>query len=96
MKSTKYKNMKDLARDLGVDPQIGEIAELKATLTKEIQKVITKKDLTHQEVSDLSGVPRSAITGIVSGSLQKVTVDRLMRVLASLGKSFSLKIKDAA
>jgi len=96
MKSTKYNSMKDLAKDLGLDPQVGEIAELKAKLTKEIQKVITKKDLTHQEVSDLSGVPRSAITGIVSGSLQKVTVDRLMRVLSSLGKSFSLKIKDVA
>lgn len=96
MKSTKYNSMKDLAKDLGLDPQVGEIAELKAKLIKEIKKVITKKGLTHQEVSDLSGVPRSAVTGIVSGSLQKVTVDRLMRVLASLGKSFSLKIKDVA
>lgn len=96
MKSTKYNNSKDLAKDLGPDPQVGEIAELKVKLTKEIQKVITKKDLTHQEVSDLSGDLRSAITGVFSGSLQKVTVDRLMRVLASLGKSFSLKIKDAA
>lgn len=96
MKSTKYSNVKDLAKDLGLASQIGEIAELKAKLTKEIQKTITKKELTHQEVSDLSGVPRSAITGIVSGSLQKVTLDRLIRILVSLGKSFSLKIKDVA
>ena len=96
MKSTKYNSMKDLAKDLGVDSQVGEIAELKAKLTKEIQKVITKKELTHQEVSDMSGVPRSAVTGIISGSLQKVTIDRLIKVLASLGKSFSIKVKDAA
>lgn len=96
MKSTNYSSTKELAKDLGLDPQLGEIADLKASLTKEIQKVITKKNLTHQDVAELSGVPRSAITGIVSGSLQKITIDRLMRVLASLGKSFSLKIKDAA
>lgn len=96
MKSKSYTNMKDLASDLGLDPQLGEIAEVKALLTKEIQKSIDKQGLTHQEVAELSGVPRSAITGIVSGSLQKVTVDRLMRVLASLGKTISVKIKDVA
>ena len=96
MKSTKYKNMKTLAKDLGLDPRVGELAELKAILTKEIIKAIEKKGLTHLEVSEKSGVPRSAITGIVSGSLQRVTMDRLMRVLASLGKSISIKVKDAA
>ena len=94
--SKKYKNMSDLAGDLGLDPRIGEIAELKAKLTKEIIKIINKKKLTHQEVSDLSSVPRSAITGIVSGSLQKVTIDRLLRIISSLGKSISIKVKDAA
>ncbi|MBT7610592.1 MAG: XRE family transcriptional regulator [Bacteriovoracaceae bacterium] len=96
MKSTRYKNMNDLAKDLGLDPRLGEVAELKAKLTKEIIKIINKKGLTHQEVSSLSSVPRSAITGIVSGSLQKVTIDRLMRVLSSLGKSISFKLKDVA
>ncbi len=96
MKSTRYKNMKDLAGDLGLDPQLGEIAELKAKLTKEIIKTIKKKGLTHQKVADLSSVPRSAITGILSGSLQKVTFDRLMKILQSLGKSISFKLKDAA
>lgn len=96
MKSTRYKNMDDLAGDLGLDPRLGEIAELKAKLTKEIIKIMDKRGLTHQEVSELSTIPRSAITGIVSGSLQKVTIDRLMRILSSLGKSISVKVKDAA
>jgi predicted XRE-type DNA-binding protein len=96
MKSTTYDNMKDLAEDLGLDPQLGEIAELKANLTMEIIKAIDKKGLTHQEVADLSTVPCSAITGIISGSLQKVTVDRLMKILSSLGKSITVKVKDAA
>lgn len=96
MKSKKYDSVKEIAKDLGLDPKIGELAVLKAELTLEILKIIQKKGLTHKEVSELSGVPRSSVTGILNGSLQKVTLDRLIRILISLGKSLSIKIKDAA
>lgn len=96
MKSKKYDSVKEIAKDLGLDPKIGELALLKAELTLEIQNIIQKKGLTHKEVSELSGVPRSSVTGILNGSLQKVTLDRLIRILISLGKSLSIKIKDAA
>ena len=71
MKSKTYKNVSDLAVDLGLTAERGLIAEMKANLTKEIIKAIGKKELTHKEVSELSGVPRSAITGIINGSLQR-------------------------
>ena len=96
MKSKKYDSVKEVAKDLGLDPKLGELAVLKAELTLEIQNIIQKKDLTHKEVSELSGVPRSSVTGILNGSLQKVTLDRLIRILILLGKSLSIKIKDAA
>jgi hypothetical protein len=32
-----------------------------------------------------SRVPRSAVTGILSGSLQKVTIDRVLRLLEAAG-----------
>ena len=92
MKSKRYEDMKDIAKDLGLDPKMGELAQLKADLTKEIIKTIENKELTHQEVAELSGAPRSAVTGIVNGSLQKVTVDRLMRILLSLGNKVSVKV----
>ncbi len=96
MKSTRYKKVSDLARSLGIDSKYGELAELKAKLTKEIIRAIKKQELTHLEVSELSDVPRSAITGIVNGSLQRVTIDRLIRILSSLGKSISVKVKNVA
>ena len=96
MKSTRYKSVSNLARGLGIDSKYGELAELKAKLTKEIIKAIRKQELTHLEVSELSDVPRSAITGIVNGSLQRITVDRLIRILSSLGKSISFKVKNVA
>ncbi|MEX0798285.1 MAG: XRE family transcriptional regulator [Bacteriovoracaceae bacterium] len=96
MKSKTYKNIADLAVDLGLSAERGLVAEMKAKLTKEIIKTIKKQGLTHKEVADLSGVPRSAVTGIINGSLQKVSIDRLIRILGTLGKTIELKIKKAA
>lgn len=92
----RYKKVSDLAVSLGVSKERGQLAELKSRLTKEIKKFIELNELTHQELADLSGVPRSAITGIINGSLQKVTLDRLLRVLFSLGVKIEMKIKTAA
>ncbi|MDA9189584.1 helix-turn-helix domain-containing protein [bacterium] len=96
MKSKTYKNASDLAEGLGLCAERGLVAQMKAKLTKEIIKAISKEDLTHQEVAELSGVPRSAVTGIINGSLQKVSIDRLIRILGTLGKTVELKIKKAA
>ncbi len=92
----KYKNMSDLSVSLGLSKERGQLAELKSRITKEIIKFIEVNELTHQELANLSGVPRSAITGIINGSLQKVTLDRLLRVLFSLGLKIEMKIKAAA
>lgn len=92
----KYKKVSDLAISLGVSKERGQLAELKSRLTKEIKKFIEANELTHQDLADLSGVPRSAITGIINGSLQKVTLDRLLRILFSLGLKIEMKIKTAA
>lgn len=96
MKTTKYKSIANLAEDIDLDPQVALVAEFKAKLTLEIIKVVSKKKLTHQEVATLSGLSRSSVTGVISGSLQRVSIDRLMRILLSLGKSVSIKVKDAA
>jgi predicted XRE-type DNA-binding protein len=96
MKSKKFKKIEDFAKEVGLSKERGKIAEIKALLTYEIIKAIDKQDLTHQNVADLSEVPRSAITGIVTGSLQKVTLDRLVRILTALGKSVELKVRNAA
>lgn len=91
----KYKNTKELALAIGLSEERGQLAELKAKLTKEIILTLKHQNLTHQELSNLSGVPRSAITGIINGSLQKVTIDRLVRILFSLGYIIDMKLKVA-
>ena len=96
MKSKTYKNVGELAKSLGFPRERGVVAEIKAGLTKEIIGIVNKKGVTHREIAALSGVPRSAVTGIISGSLQKVSIERLIRILGVLGKTVELRLKKAA
>ena len=96
MKFKTYKDVSELATAMGLPAEIGLIAEIKAKMVKEVAQSVEKRGMTHQELSDLSGVPRSAITGIINGSLQKVSIARLIRLLVALGNTVDLKIKKIA
>ena len=96
MKLKRYKNASEIATALGLPTSRGVIAEMKANLTSEIIKTIKREGLTHQDVAYISGIPRTAITGIVNGSLQKVSIDRLVRIVTALGKTVELRFKSAA
>ena len=96
MKKAKiHKSMAELAVSLGLPASRGLEAEVKAVLTKALIDGIKRQDLTHQEVADAAGVSRSTVTGIVNGSLQKVTVDRLIRILGAIGLELEVKVKKA-
>jgi predicted transcriptional regulator len=43
------------------------MVDMNATLIKEIMRIVDKKGLTHQDLSRLSGVPQSALAGIIKG-----------------------------
>ncbi len=48
------------------------------------------------ELAHRSGLPRSAVTGILSGSLQKVTIDRVLRLVDAAGLDAEIKVRRAA
>ena len=85
-----------LARQLGIPKSRGLEAVLKAQLIAAIIREIDRRSLTHREVATRSGLPRSAVTGILSGSLQKVTIDRVLRLLGAVGLEASVKVRRAA
>ncbi len=87
---------RELAKKLGVSASDGLEAVLKAELISAILKAAEKRDLTHAEISKKSGVPRSAVTGILNGSLQKVSLDRVLRLLEAVHLTAELRIKEAA
>lgn len=94
-KLKRFKNVQHAAVSLGLSASRGLEAEVKAALTKALIQEIDRGELTHQAVADLAEVSRSTVTGIVNGSLQKVTVDRLLRILGAVGLGIEVRIKRA-
>ena len=85
-----------LAKKLGISPARGMEAVIKAKLITAILAAITKQKVTHTQLAKDSGLPRSAVTGILSGSLQKVTIDRILRLADALNLTVDVKVKKSA
>ena len=69
---------------------------IKAQLIAAVTREMERRGLTHTEVAARSGLPRTAVTGILSGSLQKVTIDRVLRLLEAVGLEASVRVRRAA
>jgi DNA-binding IclR family transcriptional regulator len=54
---------------------------MKAQLITAVPREVTRQQLTHAELAERTGLPRSAVTGILSGSLQN------LRLIVSYGSS---------
>ena len=85
-----------LAAQLGISKSRGLEAVLKAQLITAVSREVHHQKLTHAALARRSGLPRSAVTGILSGSLQKVTIDRLLRLLDAVGLEAEIKVRRAA
>lgn len=86
----------EIAKIVGVSTSRGVEAVLKAQLISAVIKEIEAHDITHAELAKKSKVPRSAVTGIISGSLQKVTIDRILKLVDAVGLVPHVKLTKAA
>ena len=85
----------ELAKKLGISPARGMEAIIKAQLISAVIKAAEKAKLTHVELAKRSGLPRSAVTGILSGSLQKVTIDRVLKLVEAVHLVAEVKVRAA-
>ena len=86
----------ELARMFKIPKGRAVEAIFKADLISAILKELARRPITHAEIASRSGLPRSAVTGILSGSLQKVTIDRVLRILDAVGLEATIKVRRAA
>lgn len=87
---------KKLAEDLGLSVSRGMEAVIKAQLIAGIISAVEKSGITHVELAKRSSLPRSAVTGILSGSLQKITIDRVLKLVEAVGLVAEVRLKKAA
>jgi predicted XRE-type DNA-binding protein len=86
----------ELSKKLKISKSKSLEAVIKADLITAILKSVDSQNLTHAEVAKRSGLPRSAVTGILSGSLQKVTLDRILKLIEAVGLTVETRVKKAA
>ncbi len=92
----KHTSAGDLAKKLKISKSRSLEAVMKADLISAILRTSVEQGFTHAEIAKRSGLPRSAVTGILSGSLQKVTLDRILRLIEAVGLTVETRIKKAA
>ena len=85
-----------LAAQLAIPKSRAVEAVLKAQLIAAISLEVDRQQLTHAEIARRSGLARTAVTGILSGSLQKVTIGRILRLLEAVGLEAEIKVRHAA
>jgi predicted XRE-type DNA-binding protein len=85
-----------LAKLLSIPKSRGLEAVVKAQLTAAVVREVARRGMTHAALAARSGLPRSAVTGMLSGSLQKVTIDRLLRLVEAAGLQAEIKVRRAA
>lgn len=86
----------EIAKLVGVSASRGGEAILKAQFISAIIKEVETQHLTHTELAKRSKLPRSAVTGIISGSLQKVTIDRILKLVDAVGLVPHVKLTKVA
>ena len=67
----------------------------KETLAKEIAGILKERQLTQIEAAYLAGDAPSQLSLIVSGKLRGFSVERMLRILARLGRDVDIIIKAA-
>ena len=86
----------ELAKELGISRARGIEAVIKAQLIRAVIDAADDQNITHEQISKRSGVPWSAVTGILSGSLQKVTLDRVLKLVEAVNLTAEVRTKRAA
>lgn len=93
---TKKTSADRLAKLLAIPKSRGLEAVLKARFIAAVLRETARRNLTNADLAERSGLPRSAVTGILSGSLQKVTIDRVLRLLEAAGLEADIRVRRAA
>jgi predicted XRE-type DNA-binding protein len=92
----KIRTAHEFSKALKISPARSMEAIMKAKLIAGILQAASEARLTHEVLAKRSKIPRSAVTGILSGSLQKVSLDRVLRLVEAAGLVAEVKIKRAA
>ncbi len=86
-----YKSVWDA---LDFDEAETEELKIKSRLMIEIERFYVDSGLTQKEAAKKLGATQSRLNDILKGRIEKCTIDRLVKMLASIGKHVSVTVED--
>lgn len=95
-KHIKTKTAKEISEVLGLTHADAIDWEIRLNLTQKIIEIVKKKKLTITKVAKNAGTSRARVTQIMNGSSIGMSIDILIRILASLGQKVEVKFKRVA
>lgn len=96
MKSRSTKTSKQLASALDLDQSHAVEWEIRYSITKKIIEIVEKNQLTVSEVAKKAGTSRARITKILKGESLGISLDVLVKIVASLGQTMKINFKKAS
>lgn len=66
------------------------------TLMLEIENYVTEAGLAQTEAAKRLKTHQSRLNDVLQGRIEKCTIDRLVTMLAAVGRSVEIKVNDAA
>lgn len=80
--------------DLGLDA--AENLKLRANLMVEISRYVEENELTQAEAARQMGTTQPRMNDVLRGRIGKCTIDRLVNMLAAVGRHVTVHVGDAA
>lgn len=80
--------------DLGFDEAEAANLKIRASLMRAIEKYISEHQLTQAEAARLMDVSQPRISDLITGKIDKFTIDMLVNMLAKAHVSIALVIDD--
>lgn len=96
MKTKSYSSVEKFASDIGLTKEQIEISKMKSKLKKAIQTEAKSRDVSPSVLAESSGLARTVVSGIINGSLQSVSLERLIRLALALKIKVQLDVEKKA
>lgn len=72
-----------------------ELALAKAKLVRQLRDLISERNLTQAEIAPLLGLDQPKVSALLRGRTDGYSLDRLFRLLVSLGQQVQIRVKPA-
>jgi len=92
-KSKRYKNVWDA---IETDSVAAENLKLRSMLMMEIDHYFKASKLTQAEAAKRMHTTQPRLNDVLRGKIEKCTIDRLVNMLAAVGRHVSIRVSDAA